>query len=939
MQSNSNELATKATTRSAAAATSKEPNANPTPPSPPNQTISTPKTNKQTTPLPPSPKAHSVTQPPVLPPSPHINHIPTAVILSPPTQDIQEINSSSSEDEEVKADDQNFPTDLSDIDVESNGESGFTTHYFSGTFPTPNGKVAKLFASLPQAIQLDQTETLININPANKPIVTIGNDYSSVLQPFLIAIPGNKRKVRVIYGVVKAENHPIFQASPIANDLIALHGEYTPGVKLPYPLILPTQFITGRVVRVPEGPEFSQKRTDPSNSKMTWFKANQVKQGFQLPTIIPIPAFLVYDAFDHDMDAIVIYERWMSMRDQLDTSYPNTDLLLRSFLKAQSVSVTKKHPQSQVDIHIFLDNPPPVAEEWVNQAIALLFPATANDSTEPPTTKSPSPTQPTIHQPPRLSSTINNQHQHLTQPNTTSQPSPTLHSQPSSPTTIATLHQQRIQPKPTTSIPPYHPTPSIIPNLSIPTIHMQTPIHNLNPIQPPPTPQIAAVQTPSAMAPAPTYPSPYQHPLPALPPGFTMEHMVALMATSIRAANQGISHQFQNPTQTNSTSTSISTPTGPPEFLGTCEDTHIRLITMCGLPKNATLDLLPYVWHRLAKNKGDLQQKKSTVRSEIRDNCLHNDARVVPIAPILIMVIKRDFEEEIIGSCRKTAAKGLTIFSVPTMSQAAVNKINDHYDSLATATQITVKEVTSASFEAVAPHTYQELTRVIKRFSNLLFALFGKQCPLLIEMEKLIEELQEYSEQAIASMSIRTLVSIAWIIHLQSRHFTQGKMIPPTLFIPEFENMKIQISTKQQVVHGDVPTEMYEQHPPSNLPVVSYGSKRKQQVETIINPPEAKKKAKLFNIPNYHPKIRDSMKVLASQPKLPRIKAICEVCNITQNDIFPKRKNLCIKSALFGTCFDTCQFKHETITDEEAAKAIITLKPAIDHPEKVKQTR
>ena len=67
---------------------------------------------------------------------------------------------------------------------------GFTTHYFSGTYPTPSGTVAKLFASLPQAIQLEQTESLINIDPANKPIVTIGNDYSSVLQPFLIAIPG-----------------------------------------------------------------------------------------------------------------------------------------------------------------------------------------------------------------------------------------------------------------------------------------------------------------------------------------------------------------------------------------------------------------------------------------------------------------------------------------------------------------------------------------------------------------------------------------------------------------------------------------------------------------------------------------------------------------------------------------------------------------------------
>ena len=244
-----------------------------------------------------------------------------------------------------------------------------------------------------------------------------------------------------------------------------------------------------------------------------------------------------------------------------------------------------------------------------------------------------------------------------------------------------------------------------------------------------------------------------------------MEHMAALMATSMRAASQGVIPSSQ---ASHNLATSTSTTAGPPEFLGTCEDTHIRLIVMCGLPTNASLSLLPYVWHRIAKNKGDLQQKKSAVRSELRDNVLHNDARVIPIAPLLIMIIKRDFEEEIIGSCRKTAAKGLTIFAVPTMSQAAVNKINDHYDAVETATQVTVKEVTSASFEAVAPQTFHELTRIIKRFSNLLFALFGKLCPLLIEMENILEELQEYSEQAMTSMTVRTLVSITWIIHLQS---------------------------------------------------------------------------------------------------------------------------------------------------------------------------
>ena len=59
------------------------------------------------------------------------------------------------------------------------------------------------------------------------------------------------------------------------------------------------------------------------------------------------------------------------------------------------------------------------------------------------------------------------------------------------------------------------------------------------------------------------------------------------------------------------------------------------------------------------------------------------------------------------------------------------------------------------------------------------------------------------------------------------------------------------------------------------------------------------------------------MKVLAARAKVPRVKAICDVCNIRQEDIFPKT-NLCIKSALFRTCFDTCTYKHEAITGDEA---------------------
>ena len=909
--SNTNVPAAKATTRSEASAkTLSNSAANQPPPSPPKSPTGPNDPNLS------SPTVAPATKPPSPKPNPPVQ----AVILSPPTPPPKDsIHLSSDEEEALEETDKEgglVPQDFSDIEVESNGDFGFVCSHFSGTYPVPTSNIANLFATVPQAVQIQQVEGIININPTNKPILSLG-DFSNIFQPFLMAIPGNTRKVRVIYSVSNADEHTVFHNSAIINDIVALHGEYSPGAKFPTPLILPKGFILGRVTKIPEGAQFSAKRTDPNNSKVTWFKPSQIQAGMQIPTIIPIPSFLVYDAISRDIDAIVLYERWMSMRDQLDSAYPHTDLLLRSFLKAQTVSSNKKFPQSQVDISIFMENPPPEADEWVTQAVKLLFPMTSNESNSHIHTASNSNSpintnQLQLHEfnlPPPLPNTTN-LNPTSTAPtsiiNTTHNNIPTTPSQ--STLNINAIPRQRIH---TPSIPKHNLIPSVPTTMHLsqpPTVAQSKPT-------PPPVPEALPLST-----------------LPALPPGFTMEHMAALMATSIRAAQQGV-----NPYQPSSSLPSVS---GTPEFLNTCEDTHKRLIVMCGLPADTPLSAIPYIWHRIARNK-ETQAKKGAAKSELRENVLHNDAKVVPIAPLLVMIIKREFEEEISGSCRKTAAKGLTIFAVPTMTQAAVNRINDHFTAVETATTTTVKDVTSSSFEAVAPQNYNELIKVTKRFSNLNFALFGNLCPLLVELEKIIEELQEYSEQAISSMTVRTIVSIAWIIHLQSRHFTQGKMVPPTTLIPEFENMKIQISTKQQVYHGDVPTEMYRTNPlPIPTPAVAHAGtvvpKRKINTETAR--PNVYKKPKLFHIQHYHPKIKESMKVFSSHQKLPRIKAMCEVCNIRQEDIFPKRKDLCIKSALFGTCFDSCTFKHEAVSDEEARKAIETLKHVINNPDKVKNT-
>ena len=825
MSSSQSKLASKkASTRAAKAASNDTVIPTPTPdPAPP---ASNKPTETETNPPAPT---DTITKP--------AETIPSPVLLSPPTQPVQESFILSSDDDVDKdeKEEEESEEDLSDLEIDDKGNAGFVNNHFSGTYPTPDGVIANLFSTISQTNQLKQMEELVIVDPTKDPMVSIADVYTNRLQPFLIAIPGNTRKVRVLYALTKASEHEILQNSSARNDIVALHGEFLPQSKFPSAIVLPSAFVVGRVVRIPEGNQFSNKRTDPANTKLTWYKPSQIQQDLQIPTIIPVPAFLVYDAFDRDIDSIIIYERWMTFRGQLVTSHSNSDLLLRTFLKAQTVTTNKKCQQSQVDIHIFMDNTPKAVDTWATQTVQSLMATTTDSSgkhiyTQPEGTST-SPTSSTHHQQQLTPTTTTNTTVAVfppsptqalppiptTMPTLTSTPAPPTTSTSTRPTTTTiqptTITTSTIQPTPALTPTTFTPTPT--PIAQPPTLHSTlpshtTPIHHLRPSITHHTYTPNPSSTPTVAEPFPS-PPPTVDALPPLPPGFTMAHMAALMATSmqIAQANYNATQTSTNNTTSNQTSTN-----GPPEFLGTCEDSHIRLLTMCGLPLTATISEIPAIWHRISKNKSDPAARKAAAKSEMRENVLHNDARVVPVAPLLIMIIKRDFEEEIIGSCRKTASKGLTLFAVPTMSQAIVNKINDHYTAVETATQTTVKDVTSAAYEAVAPQTYHELTRVIKRFSNLLFALFGRKCPLLVEMEVVLEELQEYSEQAVASMSVRTIVSIAWIIHLQSRHFSQGKMIPPTLYIPEFTNMKVQISTKQQVTHGDVPIEMYDVTPP-----------------------------------------------------------------------------------------------------------------------------
>ena len=142
----------------------------------------------------------------------------------------------------------------------------------------------------------------------------------------------------------------------------------------------------------PKSTAFSNKRQDPTLVKETWFKQAEVETVADIPPVFPIPAHLVYDLFNQEMDAMVLYERFMVALDLLlPQTFPNTRYLLRNFTKAQVVTPTKKSPQTKLDPTIFLDSLPPQANQWKSTVISQFLPdINLHQSTSTPTNTHPS---------------------------------------------------------------------------------------------------------------------------------------------------------------------------------------------------------------------------------------------------------------------------------------------------------------------------------------------------------------------------------------------------------------------------------------------------------------------------------------------------------------------------------------------------------------------
>ena len=132
---------------------------------------------------------------------------------------------------------------------------------------------------------------------------------------------------------------------------------------------------------------------------------------------------------------------------------------------------------------------------------------------------------------------------------------------------------------------------------------------------------------------------------------------------------------------------------------------------MCGLVPGEE-DELPPLWERLAERHATKSDKRSTVRRYIGTRAYWKEAKVRPLATLVNMIVRRDFEEELSRSSLISAAKGLTPFAVPAMSEQAVDNFNEQSQVLEYATATTVRDITASKIVAEAPQSFTSLVRI-----------------------------------------------------------------------------------------------------------------------------------------------------------------------------------------------------------------------------------
>jgi hypothetical protein len=400
----------------------------------------------------------------------------------------------------------------------------------------------------------------------------------------------------------------------------------------------------------------------------------------------------------------------------------------------------------------------------------------------------------------------------------------------------------------------------------------------------------------------------------------TNPELTALLQRLAPAATDAVENQDDN--------------TKPEDKLGMSPTELRSTLAMCGL-REGEESLLPE-WFEKINEKGQNDNTRNQIIIATLKNILFEDAEIPVTAPLLLMIRKRKWLSDDPTATHRTAAKGLSIFAVAPMTEDEVALINDTMEALEQATTTTAKEYKDVTrIKAKVPEDAHDFMLLLKTFANLLYALFGSNCPLYLQVRRMIKAFTAYTRTALKALTMSTKASIMWITLLQTRHFAGGNYTT----LAEFRNMMDKITAKENnITHAEVPAAFFKKDT----------NKRKfdDVADTPKNPNTPPPRRPLLftppvtpsppRPPRVHPLLKAKIvdNVLRKNPTI-SLSRIAKFCNTSLNNL-SKDTSKCVLGFL-GTCNSRyCRRRHMTATDAEADHMVLQLEKAITDPDAIK---
>ena len=121
---------------------------------------------------------------------------------------------------------------------------------------------------------------------------------------------------------------------------------------------------------------------------------------------------------------------------------------------------------------------------------------------------------------------------------------------------------------------------------------------------------------------------------------------------------------------------------------------------------------------------------------------------------------------------------GLSPFSMLDLNEDQVAIINDEQELFNRASQVSVAELRGQrnQLKITILAEADDFMLMLKRFANLLYAVFSDKCPFFKGIVEIICTLKDYSREARKRMTLAKKGSILWIILLQERQFALGEV-------------------------------------------------------------------------------------------------------------------------------------------------------------------